>query len=77
MISAKAANDLTNNPRLDKEGLKAFVPIYRTVRVSVVKDIPQHLDNDNILEFLDAPCKVVEIRRLNRRIRIDGETRFV
>jgi len=29
------------------------------------------------LEFFDAPCKVVEVRRLNRRIRINSEVKYV
>jgi len=32
MTTAKAANDLTNNVRIKKEGLKTFIPIYRTIR---------------------------------------------
>jgi len=38
MTSAKAANDLTNNCSLEKEGLTAFVPVCRTVRSGIVKD---------------------------------------
>jgi len=77
MNSAKAANDLINDSRLEKEGLKAFIPTYRTIRSGIVKDIPQHFDESDLLEFFDAPCKVVAVRRLNRRIRINGETQYV
>jgi len=34
MATAKA-NDLTNNCRLEKEDLKAFIPTYRTVRTGI------------------------------------------
>jgi len=73
MASAKAVNDLTNNCSLEKEGLKA----YRTVRIGIVKDIPQHFDEADLLKFFDAPCKVVEVRRLNKRIRINSEVNYV
>jgi len=77
MTSAKAANNLINSPRLQKEGLKAFVPTYRTIRSGIVKDIPQTIDENDLLEFFDAPCKVLEVRRLNRRVKIDGEVKYV
>jgi len=77
MTTAKAANDLTNNPKLEQEGLKVFVPTYRTIRTGIVKDIPQLMDDADLLKFFDAPCKVVEVRRLNRRIRINGKVKYV
>jgi len=52
--TAKAANDLINNPRLEKEGLKAFVPTYCTIRTGIVKNIPQHFKEADLLEFFDS-----------------------
>jgi len=77
MSSAKSANNLIFNPILAKENLKAFIPVYRTIRSGIIKDIPQHYDDADLLEFMDSPFKVVEIKRLNRRIRIDSETKFI
>jgi len=37
--SVKAANSLVQNPQLEKENLKAFIPTYRTIRIGIVKDI--------------------------------------
>jgi len=77
MKSAKAANSLVQNPKLEKENLKAFIPTYRTVRFGIVKDIPQYFDKAELLQFFDAPYKVIEVKRLNRRLRINGETKYV
>jgi len=77
MNSAKSAISLTNNVKLAQEGLKVFIPAYRIIKSDIVKDIPQHIDESSLLEFFDAPCKVIEVRRLNRRIRIDDETKYI
>jgi len=77
MHSAKAANNLVLNPNLEKENLKAFIPVYRTIRSGIVKDIPQHYDENDLLEFFDSLFKVVEVKRLNRRIRIKGEMKYI
>jgi len=71
MSTAKAANNFVLNPKLDKEKLKAFILIYCTIRSGIVKDIPQHYNEADFLEFFDVPYKVVEIKRLNRRIKIN------
>jgi len=77
MISANAANNLVQNPKLEKENLLAFIPTYRTIRTGIVKDIPQHFDESNLLQFFDSPFKVIEVKRLNRRMKINGETKYI
>jgi len=77
MNSAKSANNLVLNSNLDKENLRAFIPTYRTIRTGIVKDIPLHFDESDLLQFFDSPFKVVEVRRLNRRQKIDGEIKYV
>jgi len=77
MSTAKAANNLTCNSRLEKEGLKAFISIFRTIRSGIIKDISQHFNEVGLLEFFDAPYKVTKIGQLNRRIRIDGKTKYI
>jgi len=54
MTSAKTANNLVQNSNLTKENLIAFIPTYRTIRTGIVKDIPQHFDESNLLEFFDS-----------------------
>jgi len=77
MSSVTAANNLVLNSNLEKENLKAFIPVYRTIRSGIVKGISQHYEDANLLEFFNAPFKVVEIKRLNRRIRVNGETKYI
>jgi len=72
-----AANRLTNNSKLEKKGLRAFIPTYRIIRTGIVKNIPQHIDEAGLLEFFNSPCKVTEVRWLNRCIRTDGETKYI
>jgi len=77
MTSAKTANNLVQNTRLEKENLKAFIPTYRTIRTGIMRDIPQHFDEFELLQFFDSLFKVIEVKRLNRRIIINGETKYM
>jgi len=77
MKSMKAANSLVQNLQLEKENLKAFIPTYRTIRTGIVRDILQHFDESELLQFFDSPFKVVEVKRLNRRMRIHSETKYI
>jgi len=54
MTTAKEVNNLTNSFKLEKEGLKAFILIYHTLRTGIVKDIPQHFDKAGLLEFFGS-----------------------
>jgi len=49
MTLAKAANNLVQNIRLEKENLKAFIPTYRTIKTGIIKDIPQYFDKTELL----------------------------
>jgi len=77
MSSTKAVNNLMLNPKLDAEKLKAVIPVYRTICSGIVKDIPQHYNEDDLLKFFDASYKKVEVKRLNRRIRIKDKTKYI
>jgi len=77
MNSFTMANNLVLNPKLEKENLRAFIPSYRTVRTGIVKDVPQHFEESDLLQFFDSPFKVVEVKRLNRRLKINGELKYV
>jgi len=77
MNSVSAANNHVLNPKLEKENLRAFVPTYRTIRTGIVRDIPQHFEESDLLQFFDSPFKVVKVKRLNRRIKINGEIKYI
>jgi len=77
MKSIKAANELVQDPKLEKENLIAFISTYRTIRTGIVKDIPQHVDESEFLQFFESPFKVVEVKRLNKRMKINGENKYI
>jgi len=77
LAEMNSANSLTNSAKLAQEDLKAFIPAYCTMRTDIVKDIPQYIDESSLLEFFDAPNKVIEVRWLNRHIRVDGKTKYI
>jgi len=77
MLFASTANKLIDNPILKKENFRAFIPAYHTLKTGIIKDVPRHIDDDDILEYLDSPCKVIEVHRLNRKVRINGEIKFL
>jgi len=61
MKSAEAANNLVQDPRLEKENLRVFISTYRTIRTGIVRDIPQYFDESDLLQFFDAPFKLVDV----------------
>jgi len=45
------------------------------MRTGIVKDIPQYFDETELLQFFDS-FKVIQVKRLNKRMRINGETNY-
>lgn len=76
--SAKSANNLVSSSLLDANNLRAFIPAYRTLRSGIVKDIPPSISIESIRNAIEAPTfKILEISRLNRRARVNGESKTV
>jgi len=46
MLSASTANKLIDNPILEKKNLKAFIPAYRTLKIGIIKDVSQLINDD-------------------------------
>ncbi|KAG5336735.1 RTJK polymerase, partial [Acromyrmex heyeri] len=74
--SASAANNLVQNNVLAKHNLKAFIPLHRIMRIGIIKDVPQEIDVNTVKEFLSSPCKVLEVIRLNKRIKVNDSGGF-
>lgn len=70
--TAAAANNLTESQILATYKLKAFIPAYRTIRTDIIRDVP--IDESIIKEAIVSQKKVVEVKRINRVSRINGET---
>jgi len=75
--SYEAANRLVSNSSLFSHNLKAFIPTYKVLRARIVKDVPQDLSVELLRESISSSIKILEIHRLNRRIKIDNEIRYV
>lgn len=72
-ISVKFNNKLTPNsialqqPLKDKNML-CYIPNFRIFRQGIIRNIPTDLSVDEIKNEIDSPARVLNIRRLNRKI---------
>jgi len=77
MRTYEAANRLVENKSLKDCNLKAFIPIHRILRIGIIKDVPQDFSTDMIRESIAFPVKVLDIHRLNRRVRVENEVKYL
>lgn len=77
MHSAAAANNLVSNSLLAKYKLRAFIPAYRTSRTGIIKNVSTDIEIGTLEKYLESPAKIIEIERLNRRIRVDNDLKSV
>lgn len=68
---AKNANNFLNNAELEKNNLMGFIPAHLVSCQGVVRHIHPSLQEEEILNNLQSPAKVLQIRRLNRRVTED------
>jgi len=73
----EAANRLVSNNSLSSHNLQAFIPSYKVLRAGIIRDVPQDVSVELIRESISSPIKILEIHRLNRRIKVDNEIRYV
>ncbi|EGI68644.1 hypothetical protein G5I_02671 [Acromyrmex echinatior] len=72
IIEAKtvlAANRLIDNPIFSKHNLKAFIPVFRVLRVGVIQDVSIEIDLEAVLRHIEVPrnSKILDIHSLNRK----------
>jgi len=72
-----AANKLVENKFFLSHNLKALIPLHRILRTDIVRDIPQDFSIDVLKKSISFPIKVLEIHRLNRRVRIENLSIFL
>lgn len=75
--SFSAANKLVEDPSLTTHKLRAFIPAYRTIKSGIIRDIPIDLSDDIIKQNIESSYKIIDINRLNRRIRVNNEFKLV
>lgn len=66
--TGKFANSLTEDSRLYENDLVAFIPPFRISRKGIIRNVPLELTEEQIMEGIKSPIKILAIRRLNRRI---------
>jgi len=64
------------NYSLSTHNLKAFIPTHR-IRLGIVRDIPQDFAVDQLKDSISSLYLVLEIHRLNCRIKVEGEFKYV
>lgn len=73
----KDANNLVKNELLKSENLKAFIPNNLLSRKGIIRHVDTIFDEKYLFENLLSPNTITEVKRMKRRITIDGEPAFV
>lgn len=66
---AQDANSLVNDPLMESNNLRAFIPSFRLVRRGLVKGIDEDIPEEEIKEHMESEFKVLNVMRLNKRNR--------
>jgi len=77
MRNREAANRLIANDQLLLQKLKAFIPAHRVLRTGIVRDVPQDFSLERLREATTSTIKILEIHRLNRRTKVEGEIKYL
>lgn len=77
MKSAFDANKLINNKQLDSENLRAFIPNHLVERKGLIRSVDTRFDENYIKENIQSSSPVNYVRRLNRKISIDGSDKWI
>jgi len=77
MRNHDAANKLVASEQLAVHKLRAFIPTFRVLRAEVIRDVPQNVSLEALKELTSSPIKILEFHRLNRRVKLDGEIKYL
>jgi len=74
----EAANRLVINNSLSYN-LRAFIPSYKILRTGIVRDVLscEDISVELLRESISSPIKVLELHRLNRRVKMSNEIQYV
>lgn len=75
--TAAGANSLISLQLLKDKGYRAFVPTHLVSRAGVIGDIPEEFDDEFLKANMRSACKIVEARRIKRRVASEGEVEYV
>jgi len=71
------ANRLVSNNSLTSHNLRAFILTYKILRAGIIRDVPQDLSIELLKESISSSIKILKLHRLNRRMKINNEIRYV
>jgi len=77
MRNLDSANRLISNEQLSVHKLKVFIPLHRVLRIAIIRDVPQNFILEMLRESTSSVIKILEMHRLNRRVKIEGELRYL
>lgn len=77
LSNAQSANDLINDPAVKAANLVAFIPDSFLTCEGLIKGVPLDIDKEELISQIISPARVLDARRQNRKVTIDGETKLV
>lgn len=75
--SASSANKLVASQPLMNENFKISIPPFKVLRTGIIRDIPQNFELKDIRTFLESDVKILDIEKLNKRIKENGVSKFI
>lgn len=75
--SAFDANFLINNKLLEIEKLRAFIPNHLVERKGLLRSVDTYFDEEYIKENIESSNPVVNVKRMNRKIQVDGSEKWI
>lgn len=73
----KDANDLISNSLLASENLKAYIPRHLLVKKGLIRGVDTFFDNDYLMQNIESPSKVLDVKRMTKKVEKDGKSIFV
>jgi len=62
---------------MDAHNFKAAIPSFKVMRSDVIKNMPQDISEETILNEFSSAVKIVSVRRLFRKVRKDGKDELI
>jgi dipeptidase len=74
-------NKVLNRPIIQNEGLTACIPRYKIIKKGVIKDVPENMELENLMQHLNSdnynklpiPFQVINAVRLKMRVKETSE----
>lgn len=70
------ANNLVKHPNLISENLKAYIPNHLLETKGIIRGVDTQYDPEYLSENIECQSKVLNIKRLHRRVESDGKVEF-